>query len=425
MALDPKLQQLVEHLLKNNTGVPITLRSNQLNPVHLGSQLDAQQAVPVVFPACADVLLSLCRPNGPAQEVDEIEAHFREYFSFQAAPAGPTILAASGGTALDPDLAKCAGSEWPPKCCIPRPCLFLNGKRNHGEHVKRLFVGDLVWLFYFERLGIFRLLGVILDDYATKGSFPISTGFMPGATDDQTLMVLETATLETKTGRASSSRDRESAYNRGIDWTQRLVEVDAQLNKALADQFTRLSFLAGQFYTDKRLAVAVRGAAAPTASASVATLISIKDTILLLQNSFRQFYYGRTYTIALSGIVWVIAGMSLIRSLRKTLGIPETLNRPEDYITAAYDKLLGGGGAVSSSTNRYLLHRDCARAGRDILLDVEMLDTTAPDFLDVGGVLDRWLDTAESKFEAYRNSYRLLTGVDLATSEKPVIEQQK
>jgi hypothetical protein len=42
----------------------------------------------------------------------------------------------------------------------------------------------------------------------------------------------------------------------------------------------------------------------------------------------------------------------------------------------------------------------------------------------VGGILDRWRETAEANFETYRNSYRLLTGVDLALTEKPVIEQQ-
>jgi hypothetical protein len=116
--------------------------------------------------------------------------------------------------------------------------------------------------------------------------------------------------------------------------------------------------------------------------------------------------------------------MSIIRALRQTLGIAETLNRPEDYITAAYDKFFGGGASPASRTNRYLVHRDCARAGRDILLDIEMLDTTVPNFDAVGGILDRWLETAEANFETYRNSYRLLTGVDLALTEKPVIEQQ-
>ncbi|HUS05352.1 MAG TPA: hypothetical protein VMZ52_03600 [Bryobacteraceae bacterium] len=421
MALDPKVEQLIKLLLTGTTGVPITLTQGSLDPVLPGKQLARQEPIPVFFPECSDVLLSLCRPSNP---IDEIDTHFSDYFSFQPPVIIESAPAPQDRTAIDPQLAKCAGNQWPPHCCLPHPCVFLDGKRDNGEHIRRLFVGDLIWLFYFERLGIFRLMGLILDDYATKGTFPISTGFLPGAADDQTLMMLEAATLETKTGRSSTVRDRESAYRRGIGWTMRQIAVESQTNQALSEQLARLSFLTGQFFTDKRLAVAVRGAASPTANASVATLISIKDTIILLQNSFRQFYYGRTYTITLAGIVWAVAGMSLIRALRQTLGIAETLNRPEDYVTAAYDKFFGGAGTPPSRTNRYLVHRDCARAGRDLLLDIEMLDTTVPDFDSVGGVLDRWLSTVEAKFEAYRNSYRLLSGVDLALSEKPVIEQQ-
>ena len=74
--------------------------------------------------------------------------------------------------------------------------MTLDGNRNRmtgnsfgSPRIRRLFVGDLVWLFFFERMGIFRILGVILDDFATRGRLPISNG-----------------SLELKASRTTSSR---------------------------------------------------------------------------------------------------------------------------------------------------------------------------------------------------------------------------
>ena len=165
--------------------------------------------------------------------------------------------------------------------------------RRGGTRVRRLFAGDLLWLFYFERLGIFRLLGIILDDYATKGTLPISNGSVkpdPDVTDDAAAVVLETMVRLTKTGESPTTRDRESAYFRGIGMTQglgRQLGLDSQVNQAVYQLTNQFIYRAIQFYTDKRLAVAVRGAAAPAAPASIATLTSISDTIVLLQDALR------------------------------------------------------------------------------------------------------------------------------------------
>ena len=70
---------------------------------------------------------------------------------------------------------------------LPSPsCVTLEGIRNLSRatlddparvpvRIRRLFIGDVVWLFYFERMGIFKILGAILDDYATKGKHPCQT----------------------------------------------------------------------------------------------------------------------------------------------------------------------------------------------------------------------------------------------------------
>ena len=46
------------------------------------------------------------------------------------------------------------------------------------------------------------------------------------------------------------------------------------------------------------------------------------------------------------------------------------------------------------------------------------------DFGGIGGTLDRWLDTVESKIEGYRSAYRLITGIDLGTTDKGASELQ-
>ena len=71
--------------------------------------------------------------------------------------------------------------------------------------------------------------------------------------------------------------------------------------------------------------------------------------------------------------------------------------------------------------NRYLIHRECARSGRDILLDMEVIDHKARG---AGGELEQWVTQIESKVEAYRTAYRNMTGVDIGASSTPAIEQQ-
>jgi hypothetical protein len=76
---------------------------------------------------------------------------------------------------------------------------------------------------------------------------------------------------------------------------------------------------------------------------------------------------------------------------------------------------------TQGDTNRFIVHRQAAQNGRDLLLDLEVLnhlDTADP------GELSRWLTQVEPKVEAYRTAYQTLTGVDLAASPTATIEQQ-
>ena len=102
------------------------------------------------------------------------------------------------------------------QCCLCPPCVTLNGNRNPPlpphttePQIRRLFIGDAVWLYYFERMGINQILGVILDAYACTGTLPISNGSIEaGVRDDIVALVLEVMVRQTKMGMSSTVRDR-------------------------------------------------------------------------------------------------------------------------------------------------------------------------------------------------------------------------
>ncbi len=154
---------------------------------------------------------------------------------------------------------------------------------------------------------------------------------------------------------------------------------------------------------------------------SVATLTSISDTIDLMKRTFDAFSYGRNYSNTLSGIVWVIAGLAVIREMRTTLGIPSEYEDPNKFIQAAYDILVAKTSITSSESNRYDIHRDCAEYARNILLDIEVINYKD---IEKDGDLELWMDIVEGKIEGYRTAYRSLTGIDLGAGGTPIIEQQ-
>lgn len=414
-------------------------------------RLQLKIPVSVAFPPCSDVLLSHVRITGADGKLikDDITDYFDEYFKFEE----HKIFTGPLDNKVDLNLLNCTqrwfplvdcstegciehSQKFPPPWCLPPSCVTLEGKRGISERVekgeekpiiKRLFIADIIWLFYFERLGIFKILGVILDDFATKGKFPISNGVVnPEIDDDLIAIILEAMVRQTKTGLSSTVRDRDSSYRRSLGWKSdvgRKLSLETAVNTAFHNLFHKFIQVALEFYKDKRLAAAIQAQTTPSlfpGKPSVATLITISDTIDVLKNAFKPFDYGRNYSNTLSGIVWVIAGMALIRELRTTLGIPQNYNTPDQYIPAVYDLLVLGRTVTPSEINRYMIHRECAKDARDILLELEVLDhkDTEP-----GGELEIWLDHVESRIEGYRTAYRSLTGVDLGAPGTPTIEQ--
>ncbi len=284
----------------------------------------------------------------------------------------------------------------------PRPPSF-----NYG--INKLLQPDVIWLFYFERMGIFKILGAILDDFVYNGKLPIPT-------DKVTALILEMMTRHVKTGNSSTVRDRISTYARVLAWRQNGSNAGMDLDKILKNSaFTRLFHrfivLALAFYADRRLSDAINRAVTPLPS--TATIIAMQDTIDLLKNSMESFTYGRNYYNTLNGIVWVIATVDLVRNLKDTIGIPGTFGRLDQIIPAAYSILVENKPINQSDPNRYKLHYECAQDARDLLIDIagNAFDYTNPNELKV------WLNIVETRIEGYRSAYRELTGIDLGRPE--------
>jgi hypothetical protein len=375
-----------------------------------GLLIDPAQTVPVKVPfvPCANVLL--------AQTADdpEIRAFYDQYFErkyhrFLSPDETRRLICTTLGDEDDPSgrLVNAASA------CLPPSCVTLAGLRGSATYVAsptsrigRVFVGDLVWVFFLERMGVFKLFARLVDDYATTGQFPVETG-------DLTSVTLEVMVRQLKMGMASSARERTATYRRCLGWTSdvgRQLGIRSETSTAFHDQFHKLLHDTLRYNADKRLAKAIQ--LTTTGGSSAATRVAIRDTLVLLKESFKAFGYGRNYYNTLNAIVYAVAGLDLVRNVRSQIGIPSTYTTASQYVSAAYYSLIEGKAASESKPNRYLLHLACATSARDLLLDIEKLD--AEDVDAVG----QWIDNeiVEERVETYRKAYRDLTRIDLLES---------
>ncbi|AIZ44572.1 hypothetical protein QR90_04910 [Deinococcus radiopugnans] len=412
---DDIIRELVDRLRSAMALVPsATSRDDQAAlKGKIGDKLNALSATRIAFPPCADVLLSSIVLSKP----DEITALFNQYFVFEL---DEILLSADAKAGLDAGLLGVLKGAWPPGGCLPSPALTLKGNRHlylspiEGANVlKRVMTGDLIWLFYMERMGLFSILGAILDDYATRGKYPIPS-------DSIDSLILEAMVRQVKSGVSSSVRDRDSSYRRCLGWTSepgRKLGSPATVNADFNTHFHKVIRLALEYYKDVRLADTIRGDQANN-RVSMATLTSIKDTLVLLRQSLDPFTYGRNDANTLSGIVWVIAALGMLRNLVPHLGIPTNFKDPDKFVPAAYELLVLGRSPTAAESQRFTAHLDAARYGRRILLDLEVID---PGNL---AELETWLAVAEDSLEGYRTAYRSLTGIDLGVGSLTNIEQQ-
>lgn len=426
-------------------GLPVAFSQVPATRINTAERLSQKPRVTVAFPPCTDELMALIR----SADTDDITTLFRDYFAFEhhvilgqdtngselsaqlPSRLDPALLSCVAGTGSGPTILHNTGVPWPTECCLCSPCVTLKGARNPPPSsfpaqptIRRLFLGDALWMYYYERMGVHQILGAILDAYATTGRLPISNGsLLAGVEDDIIALVLEVMVRQTKMGVSSTVRDRAGVYRTALGWNSdggRKLSIDSEVNTGFNTLFHKFIYHALEFYRDKRLAVAIQGAAGGVARPSVATLITISETLEVLKKRFEAFDYGRNYYNTLAGIVWTVAGLSIIRSLVDALGIPRTFGDAHEFVPAAYDLLVLKRPVTHGETNRFIVHNECARNGRNILLDLEVVNhlQAAP-----GEELEDWLTQVESKVEAYRTSYRALTGIDLGTATSQTVEQ--
>ena len=437
--------------LAQHGGIPITLSQTALVPIDTGKLLSQQPRRTVAFPPCADELLALIRTNN----TDEITGFFKEYFKFyrhrifgeyattdvprklvelelqlgqnidQALLncGAPAIESHTSTTMAGPRTAVSAAHASPSTATAmasrtPRPDRYPRCRRS-GTLCRRLDPGSSI----SEQLGVFQILGVILDAFASNGRIPISNRAVADHRLRHEIAAWCWRRWLARRRWFFTVRDR-AAHRTCLGWVStsgRKLKLDTEVNTGFNTLFHQFIFHALEFFNVRRMGVAIRGSAAPAPPPSVATLITISDTIEMLKKRFEVFDYGRNYYNTLSGIVWAIGGMSIIRELSTTLGIPPAFSDPHEFIPAAYDLLVLKRPVTTGTTNRYLTHRECARNGRDILLDLEVINHQDKN---PNGELEAWLTQVEAKVEAYRTAYRSLTGVDLGVAGTPAIEQQ-
>lgn len=380
----------------------------------LGAELIDHSLYPrlkVPFVPCADLLLA------QAKDDPEIKAFYDQYFDhFAHIIFTPGEVKAFSCTARGNDQTEFNGVMG----CMPPGCTTLFGIRGStgyiaapASKITRLFIGDLVWAYWIDRMGIFEIFAKLVNDYATAGKFPIDN-------NNLTTVTLEVMVRQLQMGLASLTRDRVSTYRRCLGWTTpigRKMDIQTEVNTAFTTQFHQFMKTALEYYKDLRLAQAIRQTTSGGASAS--TRVAVAEALQLLKESFKVFGYGRNNYNTLNAIVYGIAAIDLVRNLRDDIGIPSTYTKASQYVSAAYSTLVEGKSASAYKPNRYLLHLDCAEKGRDLLLDIEALDT---DDVDAVGT---WLENkiVEEKLETYRKAYRDITKIDLAESIQN-IEQQ-
>jgi hypothetical protein len=377
----------------------------------LGEELIKHPPRKIPFPPCADLLLA------QATDDREIKKFFDQYFDhFVHRIFTPEEVKNFSCTEIGDEKIQLNGVME----CMPPGCTTLFGIRGSAEYIAKpaskianLIIGDLVWVYWIDRMGIFEIFAKLFNDYAIEGKYPVDSNNMDSIT-------LEVMVRQLQMGIASLIRDRVSTYRRCLGWTTpvgRKLNLQTEVNTAFNSQFHLFINTALKYYEALRLATAIRQTT--SGGSSAATRVAVAEALQLLKESFRVFDYGRNNYNTLNAIVYAIATLDLVRILRDDIGISRSYRKPSQYVSATYTKLVEGKSASEYKPNRYMLHLDCAEKGRDLLLDIQALDV---DDADIVGL---WLENqiVEERVETYRKAYRDITKIDLAESFQN-IEQQ-
>jgi hypothetical protein len=264
--------------------------------------------------------------------------------------------------------------------------------------INQLGMGAVIWLYYYERMGIFKILGALLDDYNYKGKYTIKI-------QEDYAVLMEHISLLYRAGTANNFRDRITLYEKslGVSLENSYGMVTTQ-NESFMKTFDGILKQALEHYAYRRLDNAIAAASAASRS-SVATLTTIKDSLENLKSQFQPFYYGRNTINTFLGIATVYATLCLVRLIKSEIGISNQYTKPQDFIPAAYDILVMGKAAINTDSNRFIAYDNCASYGYRLLTDFELVNTSL--FNPTSGVddpLNVWINNIEPLVEGYQKA---------------------
>lgn len=278
---------------------------------------------------------------------------------------------------------------------------------NLSIDIKSLTGGTLIWLYFYERMGIFKIAGALMDDYNYKGKYPISSRIgTDGKFANDYSELMEEISLLYRIGMSSNLRDRICAYQRVFGVTvENNLNADSEKNEGFMKTFNKLIEYMLEFYKAKQLAQAIQSGGGNGRS-SVATQTSIRDTIIVLKQHFETMEYGRNLINTYIGIATVYATICLIRLVKDEIGIPRQYDAPEEFIPAAYDILVLKRPVTPSAVNRFSIYDNCASYGYRLLTDIQLADISQFRASSLNSPLDAWLNDVEGIVEGYNNAYK-------------------
>lgn len=271
-----------------------------------------------------------------------------------------------------------------------------------------LSFGSVIWLYYYERMGIFKILGTLLDDYNYRGKYPISNAVSNTGFVNSYSTLMENISLLYRMGISSNLRDRICLYQRtlGVEIENNL-DVKSERNEGFMRTFNRLIDYMLEYYKAKQLAQAIQSSSNVSNGirSSVATQTSIRDTMQVLQQQFEAFDYGRNPINTFIGIATVYTTLCLLRLIKDEIGIPRQYERPEEFVPAAFEILVMGRPVTPNESNRFIIYDNCATYGYRLLNDLELINLNLFTTAAQNSPLDQWLDDVEGLVEGYRNAY--------------------
>ena len=243
-----------------------------------------------------------------------------------------------------------------------------------------------------------------MDDYNYRGKYPISNKLRKNdkPESDYPALMDMVCTLY-RIGVGSNLRDRICTYQRVLGVSiENNINAESERNEGFMKTFNKLIDYQLEYYRAKQLANAINNG---LSRSSVATLTSIKDTILVLQQQFESLLYGRNQINTFMGISMVYGTISLVRMIKDEIGVPRQYERPEEFIPAAFDILVSKKAVTMNESNRFIIYDNCASYGYRLLTDIETLDIIDVSPNATRSALDVWLDDVEGIVEGYRNAY--------------------